>query len=247
MTNNLGRPLLTSDQADKEGTINADFDRFDAAFTEKFTITAINTTITYTPSSAQAQANIFFDIIAGSPAPTGPTVLVLSVVNFPKRIFVVRNNTAVAMTVGAQSVAAGTVKLLYYDGTTVLLLAGAAGVNTEHIIVSCSDLITDIIVGTTKGVFIVPYNFTVTEVFIGLGVALSGAGAVTVDVNKNTVSILTTLPSIVAGQVTNLTGGGTLAVIATAALLKGDIISCDIDLAGTFARGLQAIIIGTKT
>jgi hypothetical protein len=115
----------------------------------------------------------------------------------------------------------------------------------EHIEIALSDITTTIIAGTLKGYWIAPYNFTLTELFTSLAVSPSSAGAVTVDANIGSSSILSTLPVIDVGETSSLTG--TNAVIATTAIAKGQVVTFDIDTAGAGAKGLVAILIGRRT
>lgn len=118
---------------------------------------------------------------------------------------------------------------------------------TESIMVAASDETTTITVGTAKVTFFVPYNFTLTEVFIGNTTA-SSSGIVTVNVKKNGTTIFTTKPSIGASQDTSLTGTGSVnAVLSTTSLTKADKITIDFDAAGTGAKGLKVYFIGQRT
>lgn len=114
----------------------------------------------------------------------------------------------------------------------------------ECIEISCSDVTTALTTGTAKVTFFMPYDFTVTEVFTAVGTQ-SSSGVVTADLNKAGTSIFSTNPSIDASEDTSLTG--TVAVISTASLSKGDKMTVDIDAAGTGAKQLTMYIIGKQT
>lgn len=112
-------------------------------------------------------------------------------------------------------------------------LAGLAG---RTIDLACSDLTTPLTVGTTTAYIRARFAFTVVEVRASLKTA-SSSGAVTVDINKNGTSILSTKLTIDQGEKTSVTAA-TPAVISTAAFADDDEISIDIDGAGTDALGL---------
>lgn len=111
--------------------------------------------------------------------------------------------------------------------------------------IAISDESTALTTGTSKITWYAMMDATVTEVFIGLS-NQSSSGAVTADLNKNGASIFSTNPSIAASDDTNLTGGGTAAVISTTTWSKGDKMTFDIDAAGTGAKGLKAVVRGTR-
>lgn len=150
--------------------------------------------------------------------------------------------------VAAMVVDTATIDATYTDGTPELKfdVIQAALKPTEQFVVALSDETTAIANGTGKASWSFGYDFTITEVYIKIG-TVSSSGAVTFDVNKAGATIFSTNPSIVAGQKTNLTGGGTAAVISTATSTKGDEFTADIDAAGTGAKGAKVIIIGYRT
>ena len=105
--------------------------------------------------------------------------------------------------------------------------------------VMLSDMSTALTTGTGKALWIAPEAGSLTDVWIGVG-TVSSSGSVTVDLNKNGTSVLTTAPSIDASENTSLTG--TAAVIGTATFAKGDRFTFDIDAAGTDAKALMATV-----
>lgn len=115
----------------------------------------------------------------------------------------------------------------------------------EQFVIALSDETTSITTGNAKMSWAYGYDFTITEIYTILGQAQSSSGAVTVDVNKNGSTILSTKPSIDANESTSLTG--TAAVISTATSTKGDIFTADVDAAGTGAKGLKLIVVGHRT
>lgn len=114
------------------------------------------------------------------------------------------------------------------------------GVVPERVNVSLSDMNTDVTVGTGKAFWIAPSDGLLSDFFVGLGVAPSSSGVVTVDVKKNGTTMLATLPNIEATESTSLTG--VAAVIGTPSFQRGDILTFDVVAAGTGAKGLQAVL-----
>lgn len=132
------------------------------------------------------------------------------------------------------------------DGKLYVYMAGAwaeytipASATVKQAQVMLSDMTTALTTGTGKALWIAPEDGSITDVWIGVG-TVSSSGAVTVDLNKNGTSVLTTQPSIDASENTSLTG--TAAVIGTAAFSKGDRFTFDIDAAGTGAKALMATV-----
>lgn len=114
----------------------------------------------------------------------------------------------------------------------------------QSFIVALSDLITNIAVGTGKGYFYAPYDFVITEVQAALFVAQTAGSLVTVDANVNGTSILTTRITIDNNEKTSATAAAP-PVIASPNVVKGDLVTFDLDTVGTAgAKGLQAVIIG---
>ena len=89
-----------------------------------------------------------------------------------------------------------------------------------------------------------PYNFTFTEVFTGLGTA-SSSGAVTVDVKLAGTSLFSVKPSIDATEETSLTG--TVGVLSTTTGTKGQKLTFHVDAAGTGAKAIKVYVIGNRT
>lgn len=110
--------------------------------------------------------------------------------------------------------------------------------------VACSDLTTAIETGTTKGYFRSPKPFLLQEVRASLLTA-STSGTVTVDINVNGVTILTTKLTIDQDEKTSVTAA-TPAVIDAALdwIDDDDEVTFDIDGAGTGAAGLIVTLIG---
>lgn len=113
------------------------------------------------------------------------------------------------------------------------------------IIAAVSDEITAITVGTAKITFRMPFAMTLNGVRASL-TTVSSSGLVTVDINKNGVTILSTKLTIDANEKTSQTAA-TAAVISSSALADDDEITIDIDGAGTGAIGLKVTLIGEHT
>lgn len=127
------------------------------------------------------------------------------------------------------------------NGQSLRLASGTPAWATEYDTwcIAVSDETTAITTGTSKVTFYAPFACTIDEVFIGLS-GQSSSGAVTADVNKAGTSIFSTNPSIDVSEDTSLTG--TIAVLTTTSLAKGDKLTIDIDSAGTGAKGLKVFI-----
>lgn len=123
----------------------------------------------------------------------------------------------------------------------VLLTAGPS----ISVQVACSDTTSTITTGNAKVTFPIPANFTLTEVFCSVS-TVSSSGVVTVDVNQNGSTIFTTKCTIDASEYTSLTAA-TPPVLLLTTMVKGDIMTVDIDTAGTGAVGLVLTMNGTRT
>jgi hypothetical protein len=118
----------------------------------------------------------------------------------------------------------------------------------EYLEIALSDETTALTTGDGKASWFFGYDFTITEIYAALGAAQSSSGVVTVDVNKNGSTILSTKATIGASQNTSLSGSGSVSpVISTATSSKGDKFTADLDAAGTGAKGLKLIVIGHRT
>lgn len=103
--------------------------------------------------------------------------------------------------------------------------------------ISVSDEVSTITTGTSKVTFRAPTDFDVTKIKASLTTA-STSGAVEVDVNLNGVSMFSTPITIDANETTSETAA-VPAVLSTTALADDDVITVDIDSAGTGAVGLK--------
>lgn len=125
-------------------------------------------------------------------------------------------------------------------------LVGPAGTTTESITIALSDLTSAITIGNSKESFRMPYAFTLTEVRAQLFTAQTSGSILTVDINENGTSILSTKLTIDNGEKTSVTAV-TDAVISDAFLVDDAEITFDIDQIGSGARGLKIMLIGYKS
>jgi hypothetical protein len=110
--------------------------------------------------------------------------------------------------------------------------------------VAASDLVTALAIGTNKGYFRMPRSMEVSEVRASL-ISASTAGAVTIDINQNAVSILSTLLTIDQDEKTSVTAAVTAVLTSDPVVLADDDeITVDIDGAGSGALGLIVTLIG---
>lgn len=118
---------------------------------------------------------------------------------------------------------------------------------TEHIIVACSDETTALTAGTAKATFRIPYNFTLSGIRASLTTAQTSGSILTVDVNQNGASILSTKLTIDNTEKTSTTAV-TAAVISDTTLDDDAEITFDIDQIGDgTAKGLKVTLIGFRT
>ena len=95
-----------------------------------------------------------------------------------------------------------------------------------------------------------PYAFTITDIRATVGTAAVGANKLTIDINKDGSSILTTKLTIDASENTS-TSAQYAHVIASGdtAFADGAIVAFDIDQVGnsTAGKGLKVTLIGYQT
>jgi len=115
----------------------------------------------------------------------------------------------------------------------------------EIIQLSCSDLTTALAPATNVGYVRAPRAFMITAIRASLLTA-SSSGVVTIDVNKNGSTILSTKLTIDANETTSVTAA-TPPVISDTAVADDDLLAIDIDGAGTNAAGLILTFIGTPS
>lgn len=108
---------------------------------------------------------------------------------------------------------------------------------------AASDETTDLTTGDAKITLRAPSAFTLTAVRANIN-TVSSSGLVTVDINKNGVTVLSTKITIDVGEETSVTAA-TPPVISVSAFASDDEITIDIDGAGTGAKGLKIWLLGT--
>ena len=139
-----------------------------------------------------------------------------------------------------ENTTSGDTFLCYNNGGTLQkILITSSGVS-ESMIISASDELTSLTVGTAKTTFRMPYAFTLTAVKVSLTNTSTG-GNPTIDINESGTSILSSPVAITAGQktATATVGDSSLANLAE--------MTVDIDVAGTNASGLKIYLIGSQT
>lgn len=110
--------------------------------------------------------------------------------------------------------------------------------------IACSDLTTDLATGTNNGYFRAPFAMSGMTFRASL-IDASSSGTVTVDINKNGSTILSTKLTIDATEKTSLTAA-TPYVATSTTCADDDEFTVDIDGAGTDAKGLIVWFKGTK-
>lgn len=104
---------------------------------------------------------------------------------------------------------------------------------------------TTVTTGVKKYSFRVPYGITVTDIRANL-VTAGTAGLLTVDINKNGTSIMTTRVTVDVSEFSSYTAA-TPPVISNGAFSEDDEISFDVDVTSTTAKGLKMIVVYNKT
>lgn len=157
------------------------------------------------------------------------------------------DNTATTTTTNlnfASTSSNATVTIKNETGTVALLsdITGTnSGTNTgddtsEVIQIACSDLVTDLTTGTNKAYFRMPYAATLNDVRCSLLDAGTVSG-ITVDINENGTSVLSTLLTTDATEDTSTTAT-TAAVISDSALSDDAKITIDFDAVPTAGKGV---------
>lgn len=117
---------------------------------------------------------------------------------------------------------------------------------TRAIIIDVGDDTTNLTTGTAKKTFRMPFAMTLTDVRASVKTAPTGGTLLTVDVNENGVSILSTKLTFDASEKTTTTAA-TPRVISDTALADDAEITIDIDAVGSTVAGvgLRVYLIGT--
>jgi hypothetical protein len=121
------------------------------------------------------------------------------------------------------------------------------GVSIFNIILAASDEVSDLVVGDNKAVFRTPFAGQISSVKASVGVAPVGSH-ITVDIEKNGVSILTTLIRIDANHKTSTTSSIQPVInLANSSFLEDDEISINLNSVGSTdpGAGLKVTIVGT--
>lgn len=114
----------------------------------------------------------------------------------------------------------------------------------EALIVAVSDESTAITTGTAKVTFRMPYAMTLTSVRASVNTA-SSSGLPTINVKESGTTIFSTKVTIDANEKTSQTAA-TPSVLSDTSLADDAEMTVDIDVAGTGAKGLKIILIGTR-
>lgn len=119
--------------------------------------------------------------------------------------------------------------------------------NTQVLVITLGDEITNITPGVAKVTFHMPYAFSLVAVKAGLTTA-SSSGNPTFDLNDDGVSVFSTTLSIDANETFSDTAT-TQAVLTspTVAIDSGSVMTIDINTAGTGAKGAKLYLVGTYT
>lgn len=127
------------------------------------------------------------------------------------------------------------------------IVTATASAPTQAIPIACSDESTAITAGAGKVTFRMPFAFTLSAVRASLTTAQTGGSILTVDINEDGTSILSTKLTIDNGEKTS-TSATTAAVISDANLGDDSEITIDIDQIGDgTAKGLKVYLIGVRT
>lgn len=116
---------------------------------------------------------------------------------------------------------------------------------TEHISWAVTRDDVDITTGTAKIARRLPYAFTLTELPRAY-VTTPGTGGITVDINEEGASILSTKLTIDSTEESSVTAA-TPAVLSDSALASDAKITVDVDAVGSGVRGLVVTLIGHRT
>ena len=139
-------------------------------------------------------------------------------------------------------------KLYKYQGSAFTQVGGSPTENVV-LVVAVSDEATAITMGTSKVTFRAPHAFTLTAVRGSLSTA-STSGDPQIDVNKGGSSVFSSAQKlqIDANEKTSLTAAASPTINSglPLAVSDDDEFTVDVDTAGTGAKGLKIVLIGTR-
>lgn len=120
--------------------------------------------------------------------------------------------------------------------------------STQTIAIACSDETTALTTGTAKATFRMPYAFTLTSIKGSLTTAQASGSTLTVDVNQNGTTIMSTNKITFDNTEKTTATAATAPGLTTTALSDDEEITVDIDTVGTSgATGLKVYLIGYPT
>jgi hypothetical protein len=182
-------------------------------------IVAAASATNYTPSAANVEGHISgIDIFLGDAIISDESVV-------PNGVKV--NNIVAAPQADIEALGSPDPNTLYVPNDAV---------SYEYVQVACSDLETDITAGTNKGFTVSPVTGIVTNVYVDLLTAGTATG-ITVDINKNGTTILSTKLTTDATETSSRTAI-TLPIISVSAISEGDRLTFDFDSVPTGGRGV---------
>ncbi len=111
--------------------------------------------------------------------------------------------------------------------------------------VAASDETTVITTGTGKASFSIPWAYTVTAVYASVNTG-STSGVITIDINEDGTSILSTKLTIDQDEKSSITAAAA-AVISDSSIAAGAEITVDFDGVGVGAKGAKIILDGYRT
>lgn len=113
----------------------------------------------------------------------------------------------------------------------------------DALIIAMSDETTDLTAGV-KVTMPMLYPFTLKQVQVGLG-TVSSAGALTFNLKKNGATVFSTKPTIDVNEASTLTAAVlSVLLVNPTQIAAGDVLSLEIDAAGTGAKGAKMALLG---
>jgi hypothetical protein len=141
---------------------------------------------------------------------------------------------------------AGKINATDYQINGASVAAALAAGKKEYLTVALGDETTAVAAGTGKLTLRMPAPWTLQDVRASLTTAQASGSILTVDINVNGTSILSTKLTIDNTEKTSKTAA-TAAVISSASLADDDEITIDVDQVGDgTAKGLKVMLIGTR-